>query len=482
MNRIPNPIPQRKSLFSNISWLAGANIFVKPLWFFFLILTVRFLGAEELGKYTFIISFIALVSVLYEGGIDLLFIREISARPDNFKKFFSNSLLSKFLLIIPIGFTAFILSKVLDFSTETRQLLWLAIIYAATYSLLLHIRCIFRAFENLKFEALSIVVEKLSVIILCSFALLTNSKATYFMLFFNISYIFTLIFTFIVAYIKFGFPPLEFDLNYIWSNIIKPALPFALMNIFIVIYFRSGTLMLSALTKSDELIGYYNAGYRIIEGFMFIPFMIATSLFPFISRNKDNLVAIQKTIIQITKIMLSIALLIAIPFLMFKENLTILLLGNNYINASLAIGIVTLAIIPISLTAILGTVVASTGRQSKANIFIVIGTILNIILNYLLIPIYGAEGASITTVFTEIFIFLVTLWIIRDYLPISKVKKIGFKVCILVLTIFLIKYIVSLLIVSFILQLLICILILFLSMYRLKILGFSEMKELILIK
>lgn len=482
MDRIPDTIPQRKSLFSNISWLAGANILVKPLWFFFLILTIRFLGAEELGKYTFIISFIALVSIIYEGGIDLLFVREISEKPHNFKKFFSNSLLSKLLLIIPIGFTGFVLSIVLNFSSETRQLLWLAIIYVAAYSLLLHIRCVFRAFENLKYEALSIVIEKLSVVILCSFALLTNNKASYFMLYFTISYIFTFIITLIIAIFKFKLPSVEFDLNYIWSNIIKPALPFALMNIFIVIYFRSGTLMLSALTKSDVLIGYYNAGYRIVEGFMFIPFMIAVSLFPFISRNKDNLVAIQKTIIQITKIMLSLSLLIAIPFLMFKENLTILLLGNNYINASLAIGIVILAIIPISLTSILGTVVAVIGRQGKANVLIIIGTILNIILNYLIIPIYGAVGASITTVFTEFFIFLVTFYIIRDYLPISKGLIIGFKVCILVLTIFLIKYIVSLLIVSFILQLLICILILFCCMYRLKMFSFAEVKELILIK
>jgi O-antigen/teichoic acid export membrane protein len=111
---------------------------------------------------------------------------------------------------------------------------------------------------------------------------------------------------------------------------------------------------------------------------------------------------------------LGVALLSTVPLCLWRELWTNLLFGAGFAPAAGTVGLVALAMIPVGLTFVLGTVVAAAGRQTRANGFIVVATIINLLLNAWLIPRWAAEGAATTTVITELCICAGNFWVARD--------------------------------------------------------------------
>ncbi len=416
-----------------MSWLAGANLIVKPFWFLFLLVSTRLLGPQEFGKYMLVISFVAVIATLAEGGIDILFVREVSANPREYGAFLSHTISAKLASLVLVAIIVLSSAVILRFSQEMLALTFYGLVYSACNSLMVHVRCVFRAFENMKLEGVSIVIERFSTILFCGAALLFSLRAQEFLAAFALSSFVAMVLAVVIAFRNFGIPEWSFDSGYLWSKVIKPALPFALMNIFIVIYFRSGTLLLSALTRNTELVGYYSAGYRLVESFMLFPLVVATPLYPVFSRLRIQSTELQDILLRSLRLVVSAAFLVAVPIVLYRESITALLFGAEFSNASLTIGIVCISMIPVSATFIAGSVVSNLGRQGKANVFIFFGMVFNIVLNYVLIQKFASEGAAITTVLTDLFIAGANLWLIRDYLRSQHILELLGKLSIPVL-------------------------------------------------
>ncbi|MBM4241941.1 MAG: hypothetical protein FJ150_09825 [Euryarchaeota archaeon] len=93
-----------------------------------------------------------------------------------------------------------------------------------------------------------------------------------------------LIYSLFVCIWKFVLGKIEVDWVF-WKFIIKQALPFGFTGIFVMIYYYIDTVMLSMiLPNADELIGWYNAAYRLTIVLSFIPSVYFSSIFPIMSR------------------------------------------------------------------------------------------------------------------------------------------------------------------------------------------------------
>jgi O-antigen/teichoic acid export membrane protein len=468
----------RQSISKNIRWLAGANILVKPIWFLFLLASARILGPLEFGNYMYALSFLAVIAVFFEGGLDILLVRDIALSPESYSKFFSHSYFLKVIFAIMVAVVANTVALAFDYSTETRILVLIASMYNMFNSLMLHFRSVFRAFEVMQFEALSIIFEKGFVIIICGLSLIVAPNASVFMLTFTFAYLLASVGTLTILRLKFSIPKLNIDIKYLWTNVLKPALPFALMNIFIVIYFRSGTLILDNLTHDKQLVGYYNAGFRLIESFMLFPTILVAPIYPAFSRLKDDKNAISPLLFNAARILLFVSIVIALPILLFRYEITLLLFGEGYASAADSVGIITLAMIPISITFIAGNLVAAVGRQMKANIFILVATILNVILNYSLIPFWGVEGAALVTVFTELILALSNVWLVRDYFSKTKIFVVLLKSMIILIIVFGLKYF-HILQGSFVVQIIITMIVLITAFFYFRIITVSDVKKIV---
>lgn len=417
----------RQSIARNIGWLAFGNVVVKPFWFVFLLLTARLLGSAGYGQFMFAISLVTVAAAVLEGGIDVLTVREISSSPQKYDTYLGHTVVFKLLSGI-VGSAAIIaVAFLFRMSWETITLVFFASFFSMSNAMLTHFRSFFRSFEVLKYEATSVILEKASVIVLCGFALLMHKGVVAYMIGYAAAYCITCVVTFAVLFTRIGAFRLHLNLSYFWAEILRPALPFAIMNLFIIIYFRSGTIMLNALLGREDLVGYYNVGYKLVESFMLFPTIIVAPIYPVISRKKDDVMGVRSVLLDAVRVLLFMSVSVSSVIFIFRENFTLLFFGAGYKSATTSVGILALTMIPISLNFAAGSLVAALGRQKRSNLFIFAVTMLNIVLNYVLIRVWSVEGAAVTTVITEVLLVIFNIEIVRDYLPWGTLLKVGGK-------------------------------------------------------
>jgi O-antigen/teichoic acid export membrane protein len=470
--------PERQSIIKNIGWLAVGNLAVKPFWFLLLLLTARLLGAVEFGQFMLAISIVSIASVVLEGGVDILIVRELSSKPEEYREFFGNSSLLKLFLGIVSGMASIIVCFILKMDWGLLVLVCLASLYSISSTLLLHFRSAFRAFEVLKYEALSTMLEKGSVIVLCGGILLMHLGVRAYMIGYVVAYGLTCTVTLSLILSKLGMPKFRLTSSYLWAHVIKPALPFAVLNLFAIIYFRSGTIMLQALTGSEELVGYYNAGYRLVESFMLFPTIVVAPIYPVISRKRTDTASVKNVMSEAIRALFFIGVSLAVPIFVFRDKITLLLFGEGYRLATNSVGILALTMIPISLNFAAGTLVAALGRQKKSNLFVMVVTFLNLILNYLGIRFFGTEGAAVTTVVTETLLVTCNLFVVHDYISWRSVVSVFLRS---VVPAFLASSLTLALIekISFFFQLSIAVVVMFAGYFFLKLVTLSDIRKML---
>ncbi|MCC6396693.1 MAG: oligosaccharide flippase family protein, partial [Bacteroidetes bacterium] len=361
----------RDGIVANVRLLAGANLFVKPVWFAFLLLSTRFLGPEEFGKFMFALSYVGILTYVLEGGIDVFALREISARPESLWQVFPNTLLLKCVSGVAVGVVALLSTIFTGVSREAQILIAIAVLHGILNNLLVHGRFVFRALEIMRFEAYSIVVEKGAIVLICGIALFVYPTAAVFLAAFVIAYALATSATFLMLRRQTRFSLAWTPWPTLWKAVLKPALPFALMGIFMVVYFRAGTLMLQWLTGSEANIGYFNAGYRLVEAFALLPTIMVMPLYATFTRERSDKVIVGQRVHQSARGLLAVSLFVAVPFVFFSRDMTLLLYGPAYLPASQAIGVTVLTIVPVGMTWLFVHLAGAVGRQRILNYFIV---------------------------------------------------------------------------------------------------------------
>lgn len=198
---------------------------------------------------------------------------------------------------------------------------------------------------------------------------------------------------------------LEFDFK-TWAKILKQSWPIGLAVLLTVIYFKLDTVMLAAFRPASE-VGIYALGYRVLEALIFFPAMFAGIIMPLLSKSGLRKPAQFRQVLQQA---LNILLAVTVPlvaFLFIKAGAIIGLLDqkHEFSEAAGVVAILSGALLAIYLGALFSNALIAINRQRSLTLIYAVGALVNIGLNFLVIPKYSYLGASATTVATE---FLVT--------------------------------------------------------------------------
>lgn len=190
---------------------------------------------------------------------------------------------------------------------------------------------------------------------------------------------------------------------------IKPILVFFSLSIAINIYVNLDTVMLGFM-KGDTEVGLYNTSVKVKVILTSVVTSFGSVLLPRMSSYAedktsnlfDNLAA------KALNLTLLISIPLAIYFMLYAKDAILLLSGYKYINAVSAMKIITPTIIFIGITNFFGIqVLVPLNREKQVLISSIVGALIDIILNYFLIPVYGSAGAAIGTLGAEISVFIV---------------------------------------------------------------------------
>jgi O-antigen/teichoic acid export membrane protein len=200
------------------------------------------------------------------------------------------------------------------------------------------------------------------------------------------------------------------------KTIVFSSLPFFALTASGLLYTRIDLLMLKTM-DSNQAAGLYNAAYKIIFFLFVIPVSVRSAIYPMLSNYHKNqqdklLFAISKTI----KYMMIISTLISILIFLYADSIINLLFGKEFIISAECLKILIWMFIPYCGYIITMYYLNARGDVKYVMKISILGLVLNILLNYYLIPAYSLKGAAIATLITEIIVFIgLMLKAIKEY-------------------------------------------------------------------
>lgn len=427
----------KNSLYSILSTLLNflAPIVILPI-------VTRVLNQDALGKVLYHESIGRYIAMFLLLGIPIYGVREIAQNNEKFKGDHSNFILSMISLqLILTGLI--ILIWLIFFEINTFNSLTIAMAIFAGFSL----EWALQGFEKFKIIAIRNIVVKLIYLLLVIIFINDKKDAILFLSIIVFGNFLLMLWNIIALRNIFK----NFKLSKIkLKKHLKPVTILFSSIIVISIYTMLDIIILENLKGSEE-VAIYNIGFRIPKACVLI---ISSILIVFIPRINSHYTSDKFKFKQTLKTSLELILLLAIPLsltLSLNSELIINVLApfDNYSDSSSVIKILSFSPILIGLSNFLGIQVLTTYGYEKWLFYSTCaGAITSLIINFILIPKYGAIGASIANISAE-FIVMISLLIIvykKELLKgiIDKLKTKEMTIIFFSITIFLFSILVPL--------------------------------------
>ena len=392
------------SILKNITWLGVGNAVVKPLWFIFITaVCVQILGVDEYGVMTASLALAGIVGSLINVGTSQFSIREVARDRDRAALFFSNFF--PFRAAMSLLGLGLVLLVGLALGHRSGDLLALAL--AACYGFMLNLteycRAFYRAFELLRYEAVSIILEKIVVISAGTVLLVVQPRAAWVLGGMALGMMLTLLGN--VRWLTYRLTAFRRDLidRAFFRRALPQALPLGLASIFVMLYFRTDSVMLEAI-QGASVTGQYGLAFRILEALILLPAIIVAVLLPRLSNlfGTEQQEAFRGLMRRGVGIMAAISLVIALGLTLTAPVVITLLEPDP--SAAPAVGALRLLAwtFPFaSVNYLLSTALTATDDQKALAWMLGAAAVFNIGLNGVLIPLYSLYGACIATLLTQ---------------------------------------------------------------------------------
>lgn len=401
-------------IFKNTSVLFGAHFvgrlgaLVITIW-----LMPRYFTESELGGFFVAIALTNLIASLIELGIDNPLVREMTLNLSDTRHYLGNALLVRLGLSI-VAFTLMIVSAmVLRYEPVVLTMILYLGLVEIVNSIAQLFRSVFRAHEEMKYEAWTVVAERSTYVLVGGAAILLGygiiSVCQVMLIASGINLILS------IGYTRYRFTPLGFKPSRkIVITIMQQALPFAVGNLFNLLYFRIDAIMLSKLSPDGlDANTWYGLSYSIVNALTTLPgaFMMG-AMFPILSRlyvNEPDKLSQAYTFG--VRWMVICAVPLAVGLAVISHELTAVLFPKYTSDVLNKIGTVLQWLSATGGMVFLTTVVFAVLRAAdkRAVFSVIMGTtaLLNISLNFFLIPRYSHIGAAIALIISEAYLIIV---------------------------------------------------------------------------
>jgi O-antigen/teichoic acid export membrane protein len=387
----------------------------------------RYLGPERFGIYSLALSVAGLFLPMADLGLDLHMTRAISSIPSTIRDEISKTLSAKLFLITAFMLLTISTAFILGYSANV-------IIYISLFAISYLLGSVaqtfvgaLRAIQKMKFESLAMFIGRavgmtgVIVLILIKGALLTIILAHLVGSLVNLLSSLFFLKTQIMAF--------NFRIDYeALGGRLKGALPFGLTAVFVAVYFKIDTVILSKLTN-EAVVGLYNGAQNFVLASMMLSTPLVVALFPVLASTYDRSKSEANNIFrQGLKYSLLLGLLLGTGFLLMAEPIVDLAYGREFSGSISILEIMAISIPLIFATGIVGNSMGAVGFQLRVCIVTLICMIFNIVVNLILIPRYGGGGAAVAKVSTE-FLRLVQLWYLMRGIFAPKAAFDLLKIC-----------------------------------------------------
>lgn len=203
----------------------------------------------------------------------------------------------------------------------------------------------------------------------------------------------------------------------------RRGLPFMMASLSVVLYMRADQLMLTWLA-GVESVGLYSAALRVSESFLTLATLAGVVVFPRLLRvrlvSRDQY---EKGFVQLFRGFLILGLTISLFINLSAEYVVVRLYGEAYRGAVLLLSLHSWVMVPAfwGVVSHRWLVAENLGRFELMRTGLGLG--INLMLNFLLIPSFGAAGACVATIISQFSVYVLLNYFVPSLSILGRLQR-----------------------------------------------------------
>lgn len=413
--------PRFKKYFFNSSWMLGEQFLRILSGVFVGIYIARYLGPNAYGVLSYLIAISTLLISISRLGMDAIVVREIVRQEKRADVLMGTA----FWMMFGAGVICSGLAVVYFFFGNEDEVV-------KVYASILSTSCLFTSMFVVDYYFQAKVKAKYSAI-LKSTALFFMSIVKLWLIYIGADlrwFVYAFLADFVILSLLFVIgvfyvQGLGFILKFSWidgKEMLKSAWPLVLGSVAIQVYMRIDQVMIRQMLGLRD-VGIYSAAVRIYEAWVVVMVVISISLLPIIIKIKSSSTEeYHKRLSQLFAVVIWGSVIAASIVTVFSAELMVLAFGESYRESSEVLNLIMWTGVFASMGTVTARYLNVERMERKFAVRTIFAAIVNVILNWLLIPLYGLKGAAISTLVCTFFANYVMDWFDPELKTLLKIK------------------------------------------------------------
>lgn len=400
----------RKNFVNNSLWIIGGKIAQMLLTLIIGAISARYLGPSNYGLINLGAAYTALFTPIISLGLYGIIVNEIVNKPNEDGVILGSAV---GLRIISAIISSICILGLVILTHPKNELLWIVTMLQCT-AILFQWSDTFNYWCQSQYNSKAAVCIQLAAYIIASvykiYLLITQKSVEWFAFSLGVDFILQAIF-FVRYFQKEGNCKLKFRLQTA-KRLLSQSYHYVFSSLASVVYGQIDRLMLGTMLGTS-VVGLYTAAVTISSMWTFILSAIIDSVRPkIIETRRSSIELYRKRIIQLYSFIIYFSIAVSVGICFCSRYIISIIYGKEYLDAQISLCILTWGTCFSFLGVARSIWCVCEKRQKYEKYLSIIGSILNVILNAIMIPIFGMNGAAIATLITQIgtnfgFLFLI---------------------------------------------------------------------------
>ncbi len=391
---------ETRRIIANSGWLFFDKIIRQGLNLLLTAYIARYLGVATFGEWNYAIAFVALFSFLSTFGLYNILLRDFVRSPERAGEIIGSAISIRFIG----GCLTLLFSTIFIFVFKPNEsVLHLLVLFTAANYIVQSTDVVDYYFQSkLKSNwialsrSISFIAFGVTKLLLVYYKFDVTYFATVQAAEFLVAGLLLLYFlskTIPINLIKFN--------RVVVTQLILDATPILFAEIAIIIYMRTDQVMIGEMI-GDSALGNYSAAVKLSEIWYFIPGVICSSLFPsIIKAHAENPLLYKQKLQKLYELLSGISVSIALVVSLTSYWIILILFGPEYSEAASVLTIHVWAGVFVfwGFASNQQLVIEHLTRLSLYRT--IIGMVVNVIFNFLLIPLWGIKGSAVATLLAQ---------------------------------------------------------------------------------
>lgn len=403
----------------NAGWLIGGKIFQMILSLLVGVLTARYLGPGNYGLISYGTSYIGLFGSVCTLGINAVIIKDFIDNPKEQGKAIGTAILLRVISSISsVAMVMGIVGIVDKGEPETIAIVFLCSI-ALVFNVFDTINYWFQSRYQSKITAIATLIAYIVTSAYKIILLILKKDIYWFAFATSVDYICIAIIL-LIAYKKYNGQKFSFSMRK-GKKLLSKSYHYILSGMMVAIYGQTDKLMLKQMLDETS-VGYYSTATTVCAMWVFVLSAIIDSLYPTIIRlyNENKNEQFERKNRQLYAIVFYVSVFVSVCFTLFGDIAIKILYGEDYLGAINPLKIVTWYTAFSYLGVARNAWIVCENKQKYLKYIYVCAAVLNVILNFIFIPIWGASGAAFASLITQIFTSIILPSLIKPLRANSK--------------------------------------------------------------